>query len=59
MDFITVDEFKKITGYGEIADDPEGQYGENMIPIPDGVPLALRNDDSIFDYRYEDGEFKI
>ena len=59
MDFITVDEFKKITGYGEIVENPDNEYGENMIPIPNGIPPELLENEMIFDYRYEDGEFKI
>ena len=56
MDFIKIDESKKIIEYGEIIANKEGAYGLEKIIIENGIPEYLKNDD-IFAQKYIDGKF--
>ena len=48
MTFLKVDKNNQITEWGEVADNEKGDYGEDMILLPEGMPEDV-NKDKIFE----------
>ena len=55
MTFLKVDKNNQITEWGEVADNEKGDYGEDMILLPEGVPEDVNND-KIFEMKYKNGK---
>jgi hypothetical protein len=52
---LKVDKNSRITEWGEVADNEKGDYGEDMILLPEGVPEDV-NKDKIFEMKYKNGK---